>query len=68
MWAGEYLGLARRDEPQTWYVWDASGVWLGTVETPARFELMRVGRDEVLGSWRDLVDVEHPVVLGLGKG
>lgn len=68
VWAGEFLGLARRDEPQNWQVWDSSGVWLGTVRTPARFELMRVGSDEVLGARRDDHDVEHPQVLKLVKG
>ena len=67
VWAGEFLGLARRDEAQEWYVWDASGVWLGKVETPARFELMRVGADEVFGVRRDVNDVEHPQVLRLVK-
>lgn len=67
VWAGEFLGLARYNEPQAWYVWDALGVWLGVVETPARFELMRVGEREVLGVWRDLNDVEHPRVLRLVK-
>lgn len=67
VWAGEFLGLARRYEPQDWYVWDSSGVWLGVVETPARFELMRVGADEVFGVRRDLNDVEHPQVLRLVK-
>ena len=68
VWAGEFLGLARYDEAQEWYVWDSSGVWLGKVQTPARFELMRVGADEVLGVWRDVNDVEHPQVLRLVKG
>ncbi len=67
VWAGEFLGLARRYEPQDWYVWDSSGVWLGVVETPARFELMRVDAGEVFGVWRDLNDVEHPQVLRLVK-
>ncbi len=67
VWAGEFLGLARRDEVQEWYVWDSSGVWLGTVETPARFELMRVRADEVFGVRRDINDVEHPQVLRLVK-
>ena len=67
VWAGEYLGLARRDEPREWYVLDASGAWLGVVETPARFELMRVGADEVFGVRRDADDVEHPQVLRLVK-
>ena len=67
VWVGEYLGLARRDEPQEWYVLDSSGVWLGVVETPARFELMRVGDDEAFGVRRDADDVEHPQVLRLVK-
>ncbi len=67
VWAGEFLGLARRDEARDWYVWDESGVWLGVVETPARFELMRAGPDEVFGVRRDMNDVEHPQVLRLVK-
>lgn len=67
VWAGEYLGLARRNEPQELYVLDSSGVWLGVVVTPARFELMRVGADEVFGVRRDVNDVEHPQVLRLVK-
>ena len=67
VWAGEFLGLARRDEVQKWHVWDSSGVWQGTVDTPARFELMRVGADEVFGVRRDMNDVEHPQVLRLVK-
>lgn len=67
VWAGEFLGLARYNEAQEWYVWDSSGVWLGIVETPARFELMRVDSAEVLGVRRDLNDVEHPQVLRLVK-
>ena len=67
VWAGEFLGLARRDEPQDWYVWDSLGVWLGVVETPARFELMRVGSDEVFGVRRDVNDVESPQMLRLVK-
>ena len=38
--------------------------WLGP---PARFELMRVGADEVFGVRRDVDDVEHPQVLRLVK-
>jgi hypothetical protein len=67
VWAGEYLGLARRNEAQEWYVLDSSGVWLGVVDTPARFELMRVDADAVFGVRRDANDVEHPQVLRLVK-
>lgn len=74
VWAGEFLGLLRRDAGQKWYVWDGDGAWLGIVEAPERFELFRVGADETLGVWRDDNDVEHPQVLrlikpaGLGRG
>jgi len=67
VWAGEFLGLARWHDSQKWYVWDPSGVWLGIVETPPAFELVRVGSDEVFGFRRDLNDVEHPQVLRLLK-
>ena len=67
VWAGEFLGLLRRDVSQKWYVWDGDGAWLGIVEAPERFELFRVGTDEVLGVWRDDNDVEHPQVLRLIK-
>ncbi len=67
VWAGEFLGLARRDARQRWYVWDANGTWLGVVETPERFEMLRVGSSEALGVRRDATDVEHPQVLRLVK-
>ena len=68
VWAGEYMGLARRDEPQRWYVWDRNGQWLGVVQAPARFEVMRVGSDRVFGVRRASYDTEHPQVLRLRKG
>ena len=67
VWAGEFLGMARRDAPRKWYVWDTGGAWLGVVETPARFDLMRIGADELLGVRRDGNDVERPQVLRLVK-
>ncbi len=67
VWAGEFLGLARRDDPRKWYVWDGTGAWLGVVETPERFDLVRIGDDEVLGVRRDDNDVEHPQALRLAK-
>ncbi len=67
VWAGEFLGLARRYDARRWFVWDGAGVWLGTVRTPPRFELMSVTDDELLGVYRDDLDVEHPRVLQLRK-
>jgi hypothetical protein len=42
-----------------WDVISADGAWLGSVPMPARFSLRQVGRDFVLGVWRDDDDVEH---------
>ncbi len=65
VWAGEYLGLARRHDSRRWHVWNEAGTWLGVVTTPARFRVMRIGIDEMLGVRLDENDVEHPQVLGL---
>ena len=67
VWAGEFLGLARRNDSRRWYVWDQAGMWLGVVRTPARFQVFRIGTDEILGVWRDVNDVEHPQVLRLRR-
>lgn len=45
--------------PTAWRVFDRQGVWLGTVVMPARFRPMEIGREYVLGLWRDADDVEH---------
>jgi len=34
---------------------------------PDRFELLGVDADEVLGVWRDELDIEHPQVLRLDR-
>jgi hypothetical protein len=48
-------------------VFDSSGVWLGTVELPERFAPTQIGRDFVVGTWRDSVDVEHVRMYRLNK-
>ena len=52
-------------EPTGWDVFDARGVWLGSVETPPRFAIMEIGDDYMAGVWRDEVDVEHARVYAL---
>jgi hypothetical protein len=47
------------DAPSSWFVIDARGKWLGSVETPGRFEVNEIGSDYVLGLWRDAFDVQH---------
>jgi len=45
--------------PRTWGVFSAEGRWIGSIRLPARFVPRRIGRDYVLGLWRDDLDVEH---------
>jgi hypothetical protein len=51
-----------------WSVFDAAGVWLGTVEVPVRFRPLQIGRDEMLGVWRDDLDVEYVRAYRLRRG
>jgi hypothetical protein len=61
-------GFARvTSGPTAWRVFDATGRWLGTVPMPARFRPMEIGRDYVLGLWRDTEDVEHVRLYRLTK-
>jgi hypothetical protein len=46
------------DRPH-WTVFNHTGRRLGLVEMPDRFTIHQIGRDFVLGSWRDEMDVEH---------
>lgn len=48
-----------RDSQPAWEVFDASGVWLGSAAVPLRFGVFEIGRDYILGRWRDQDDVEH---------
>ena len=57
LWAAEY---ARHPSPPAqWTVFDRGGRLLGTVTMPDRFDLRQVGRDRVLGVWRDPLEVEY---------
>jgi len=42
-----------------WTVFDPQGLMLGDVTLPERFDVYEIGRDYVLGRWRDDADVEY---------
>ena len=50
-----------------WWVFDAQGVWLGTVAVPTRLELFEIGADYLLGEEQDEFDVEFVKVYALEK-
>ncbi len=57
LWVAEYERPAA--EVQRWSVFDAEGILLGTVVTPAGLQVHQIGADFLLASWRDDLGVEH---------
>ena len=54
-------------ETRRYAVFDPEGVLLGRVILPPRFRPTWVGRDEIVGVWRDADDVEHVRVYPIRK-
>ena len=54
------------DSISRWGVFGADGVYLGDVEVPRRFQVMEVGRGEVLGVWMGELDVPGVRVYAVG--
>ena len=46
-------------DARTWDVFDADGVWLGTVRMPEQFRPLQLESDRVVGVWYDDLGVEH---------
>jgi hypothetical protein len=57
LWVEEYRRPG--DQQPRWSVFDAEGRWLGTVETPAGLAVHQIGRDWMVGSMKDELDVQH---------
>lgn len=55
------------DASARWDAFDGDGRLLGTIEMVPRFRPLHVGRDFVLGVWRDDMDVEHVRLYGLTR-
>ncbi len=68
VWVEEYTRRsANPSESRHWFVFDASGIWLGTVDLPSSFDLYEVGEDYLLGRSRDALDVETVKLLRLDR-
>jgi hypothetical protein len=65
LWVEEYLAPGE-DEPR-WQLFDGEGRWLTTVAMPARFRVLEIGEDYLLGVWRDEFDVEYLRLYGLER-
>lgn len=51
-----------------WSVLSPEGRWLGEVEMPERLRPTHIGRDFVVGVWRDDLDVQHVRVHAIRRG
>lgn len=67
LWVREYQA-PYEDVPQEWSLFDKEGVWIGTVSMPDRFDVRAFGETEVLGVWRDELNVQHFQVYGMDPG
>lgn len=66
LWVSEYT--APRTPMRSWTVFDPDGRMLGALDLPADLRVFQIGRDFVLGVWRDDMDVEHVRVYRLVRG
>jgi hypothetical protein len=55
------------DERRRWVVFAPDGLVLGAVETPPGLTVREIGRDYVLGTWSDELDVEHVRLYALQR-
>lgn len=55
------------DTTRRWTVFGPDGVVLGVVQTPPGLNVREIGRDYVLGTWRDADEVEHVRLYALRR-
>jgi hypothetical protein len=57
LWVAEYMPPGA--DRQEWTVFDADGRIVGAATMPQDFRVRQIGRDFVVGTWMDELDVEH---------
>jgi len=61
------LWVAEFDDERSWSVFDAEGRFLGVVRVPEEGRVAQIGRDYILGVWRDAMEIERVHLYGLVK-
>ena len=56
------------DEQRLWTVFDTAGRMLGAIETPPGVSIREIGRDYLLGTWSDDLDVQYVRLYRLDRG
>lgn len=64
IWVQDYQPFSARVE-RTWHVFDAEGMYLGSLPFPAGFTVHQIASDKVVGRWTDDDDVEYVRVYGI---
>lgn len=59
VWVRDFFGPGPAGRSPRWTVFDRSGAWLTTVDTPPGVELLGLGADVLLGTWADPDGVPH---------
>lgn len=65
IWVLEYS--VRLDQPGRWNVFSREGEWLGNVLTPRGLRVEAIGRDWILGTWRDPEGAERVRMYALTR-
>jgi hypothetical protein len=67
VWAPAFHGTSEADRPIECRIFAPDGEWLGSLTLPARFTILEVGDDWILGVRRDALDVESVRVYHLDR-
>ncbi len=59
VWVRDFFGPGPAGRAPRWTVFDRTGAWLTTVDTPPGVEPLTVGADLLLGTWTDPDGVPH---------
>lgn len=65
LWVGAFVAPA--DTARSWHVFDPDGRLVGELSMPADLRVTQIGRDFVLGTWSDDMDVEHVRLFSLNR-
>lgn len=67
LWVEEYVLPWEGGRPQ-WRIFDSNGRAVAVARTPAGLLVQEIGRDYVMGLWRDPMDIEHVRLYRLTRG
>ncbi len=67
VWAGRFVSPGV-EPPEEWDAYDSAGQYLGQVSTPRGLVVLEIGKNYIVGLWRDAFGVEYVQVHDLDRG